>query len=153
MDTQGIGGVIAFLVGWLVAQTGKLIGEMMAQKRPLSKQEIIDCYFKSGGMPSGHTTSFVAVTTFMGMQYGFLSGIFALAVATTIIIVYDSVNVRHAVGEQGKVLNKLVASSTTNKLTKKEQRELRIVEGHTVPQVVAGFALGITIGVILGLVF
>ena len=152
MDTQGIGGVVAFLIGWLCAQTGKLIGDIIKLRRLPTAQEAVDCYFRSGGMPSGHTTSFVAVATFLGMQYGFMSGVFVLAVAMTIIIVYDSVNVRHAVGEQGKILNEVV-KKTNSKITKKEMRQLRVVEGHTVPQVIAGFALGITIGVVTGLIF
>lgn len=148
MDTNGIGGIVAFILGWLCAQTGKLIGDIVKTKRPLKAQEVIDCYFRSGGMPSGHTASFVSLTVYLGMQYGFLSGIFALALAMTIIVVYDAVNVRYAVGEQGKLLN-LIAESDHNEKT----RKMKVIEGHTVPQAIVGGILGIALGLICGMIF
>lgn len=148
MDTDGIGGIIAFAFGWFLAQTGKLIGDMIAAGRPLKWHEVVDCYVRSGGMPSGHTASFVALTTYLGMQYGFMSGIFALSAAMTAIVIYDAVNVRYAVGEQGKLLN-LIAESDHNKKTKK----MKVIEGHTIPQAIAGAILGIIIGLICGSVF
>jgi acid phosphatase family membrane protein YuiD len=148
MDTNGIGGIVAFVLGWLCAQTGKLIGDIIKSKRPLKAQEVIDCYFRSGGMPSGHTASFVSLTVYLGMRYGFLSGIFALALAMTIIVVYDAVNVRYAVGEQGKLLN-LIAETDNNKNT----RKMKVIEGHTVPQAIVGGILGIVLGLICGMIF
>ena len=82
------------------------------------------------------------------MQYGFLSGIFALALAMTIIVVYDAVNVRYAVGEQGKLLN-LIAESDHNEKTKK----MKVIEGHTVPQAIVGGLLGIALGLLCGMIF
>ena len=148
MDTDGIGGIIAFVFGWFFAQTGKLLGDMIAMGRPLKWNEIVDCYVRSGGMPSGHTASFVALTTYFGMQYGFMSGLFALSAAMTAIVVYDAVNVRYAVGEQGKLLN-IIAESDHNKKT----RKMKVVEGHTIPQAIAGAILGIIIGIICGVAF
>ena len=76
-----------------------------------------------------------------------MSSIFALAACTTIIVIYDAVNVRYAVGEQGKLLNIIVSSQKVDK------RKVKVVEGHTIPQVCVGAVLGVTIGVLIGLAF
>ncbi len=147
MDNNGLGALIAFTLGWFCAQTGKLIGDCISKKRPLTGPEVANAFVRSGGMPSGHTASFIGVTTYLGMKYGFMSGIFALSACMTIIVIYDAVNVRYAVGEQGKLLNIIALTQNFKK------RKVKVVEGHTIPQVCVGAVLGITIGIIMGLIF
>lgn len=148
MELGSIGGLIAFVLGWFFAQSGKFIGDLVVKKRPLSFAEVVDCFTRSGGMPSGHTASFTGLTVFFGLRDGFTSGLFILALAMTIIVVYDAVNVRYAVGEQGKLLN-IIAESDHNKRT----RKMRVVEGHTIPQVCVGAILGILLGFICNNLF
>ena len=145
MDMSGLGGLIAFVLGWLVAQTGKLLGDLVSMKK-MSFKQALDCFTRSGGMPSGHTASFGGLPTFFIVKYGLFANITVLALAMTIIVVYDAVNVRYAVGEQGKLLNVMAADG--NQKTKK----LRVVEGHTVPQVCVGAVIGIMIGLFCGFV-
>ncbi|MBQ8156982.1 divergent PAP2 family protein [Candidatus Saccharibacteria bacterium] len=144
---EGLGGLVAFVAGWFCAQTGKLIGDMIKTGRPLSWSEIVDCFVRSGGMPSGHTASFLALTVFLGMQNGFLSNICVLAMCTTVIVIYDAVNVRYAVGEQGKMLNVIAMDHNYKK------RKVKVVEGHTIPQVAVGAVIGVLIGIVMGVVF
>ena len=59
-DTNGIGAILSFVLGWFIAQTGKLLGDIIRAGRPLKGREILDCLVRSGGMPSGHTASFLA---------------------------------------------------------------------------------------------
>ncbi len=146
-DLTGIGGLIAFVCGWFLAQLGKAIGDIFKKKRTLNMEELIDAFTRSGGMPSGHTASFLGLTTYLGMKYGFGSGIFALALATAIIVIYDAVNVRYAVGEHGKLLNIMAEES------KHSDRKMRVVEGHTISQVIFGGIIGIVIGVCLAMVW
>ena len=147
MDMNGIGGLVAFILGWFFAQFGKMLGDLLAVKRPLRKKEIVNAFVRSGGMPSGHTASFLGLTTFLGMKYGFGSGLFVLALCTTIIVIYDAVNVRYAVGEQGKVINLMAENSAAN------AHKVKIVEGHTVPQVVVGAVIGICVGLIMNIIW
>lgn len=135
---DGIGGIVCFVLGWFLAQFGKMIGDLLKNKRPLNFREIVDAFTRSGGMPSGHTASFLGLSVFLGYRNGFCSSIFALAICTTAIVIYDAVNVRYAVGEQGKLLNILSSDS-------KQNRKVKVVEGHTVPQVIAGAILGIAV--------
>ena len=131
------------MLGWFLAQSGKLIGDVIAHGRALSFREFIDCFTRSGGMPSGHTASFVALTTYFIAKNGIFANISVLAIATTIIVIYDAVNVRYAVGEQGKMINIM---SEERKSTR--GRKLRVVEGHTVPQVIIGGILGLLVGLL-----
>ncbi len=145
MDISGLGGLLAFVLGWLIAQTGKLIGDLVTV-RNMNFKRAVECFVRSGGMPSGHTASFVGLSTYFIIKNGIFANITVLALAMTIIVIYDAVNVRYAVGEQGKLLN-VIASDKMFK-----NKKVRIVEGHTIPQVCVGAVIGIMIGLICGFV-
>ncbi len=133
--------LLAFVIGWFIAQAWKLLAGLVQKGKPLNLKEIVFYLGKSGGMPSGHTASFMALTTSIGLLYGFDQPVFALAACTTAIFIYDATNVRFAVGEHGKLLNE-IAESDGNPLTKPQ----KIVEGHTIPQVIVGGIIGIAVG-------
>lgn len=125
-----------------MAQLWKFVAGLIKDRKQVkwtNFKTLIGYFMRSGGMPSGHSASMAGLMTYIGLTGGFDSGLFALAVATTIIVVYDAVHVRYAVGEQGKALNRL--------LEKDGQRALPVVEGHTMPQVMVGLILGVLIGV------
>lgn len=134
-------GLLAFLVGFVLAQSWKFVAGLARGEKGAAFKNFrtaIGYMMQSGGMPSGHSASMSALTTYLGLVAGFDSGIFALAVATTIIVVYDAVHVRYAVGEQGRALNEL--------LREKKRPALPIVEGHTVGQALVGIILGVGVG-------
>ena len=132
---------LAFALGWFVAQAIKLVAGIIKQKGKVTLKDISYYMFKSGGMPSGHTASFVSLDTALALLYGFDTPVFAVAVCVTMIFIYDAVNVRYAVGEHGKLLNE-IAESDHNPKTKPQ----KIVEGHTIPQVIVGAILGMLLG-------
>lgn len=141
---EGLYALIAFIVAWLIAQVSKtLLGLISGHKagKVTNLGAAIGYFMRSGGMPSGHTASFTALCMYLGCEFGFTSGIFALAVANLIIIVYDAIHVRYAVGVQGEALNGL--------LKEQGKKELPLVEGHTLPQVVAGGAIGMVVGLLI----
>ena len=141
---EGLYALIAFIVAWLVAQVSKtFLGLISGHKsgKVTNLASAIGYFMRSGGMPSGHTASFTALSVCLGCSFGFTSGIFALAVANLIIIVYDAIHVRYAVGIQGEALNGL--------LREQGKKELPIVEGHTVPQVVVGGVIGVVVGLLV----
>lgn len=138
---------LAFVLGWFVAQVLKLIFFIIKKRGKTTFHDVIYYMVKSGGMPSGHTASFTAVTMTIGYISGFTSTIFALAVCNTLIIVYDAINVRYSVGEHGKVLNKLIDEK--NKGEGSKIKRLRVVEGHTVAEAAMGFLLGVSIATMI----
>ena len=134
---NGLKIIITFVCGFFVAQTIKFIINICtgrAKKYMTNFKTAFGYFCKSGGMPSGHSASFIAATTIIGFSEGIYSSIFALAVCTTAIVLYDAVNVRYVVGEQGKALNKLI------------KEPIRIAEGHTILEVFVGGILGFLIG-------
>ncbi len=133
--------LIAFVGGFVVAQACKFVTGLIKGRSIDTITNIrtaIGYMARSGGMPSGHTTSMVGLSVFLGLALGFDSYMFALAAAVTCIVIYDAIHVRYAVGEQGIALNGL--------LKKAGKKELNVVEGHTMSQVVVGGILGIFIG-------
>lgn len=134
--------LLAFACGFVVAQLWKFVAGLISGYRRKASSDwktVIGYLMRSGGMPSGHSASMTALTMYIGYMCGFDSAMFALAAATTLIVLYDAIHVRYAVGEQGKALNEL--------LEKNDQKALPVVEGHTVPQVAVGVILGVLIGV------
>lgn len=142
----GIKVLMAFVAGFLTAQVAKLVAAFVKSRGKMTGKEALTWLMRSGGMPSGHAASFLAVTTYLGCACGFDSAIFALALCMSMIIIYDAVNVRYAVGEHGKILVEH-AKRTGGK------KPSRIVEGHTVPQVTVGGLLGMLIGWLIFVIF
>lgn len=130
--------LLAFSLGWVLAQGAKLVIAIIARKGKISLLELLKIVMKSGGMPSSHTACFTATALTIGLRNGFHSDLFALAVAVTVVIVYDATNVRYAVGQQGKTMNKMIESSNSKLI-----KPLKVVEGHTVPQAIIGFIVGV----------
>ncbi len=124
--------ILTFVAGWFAAQMIKVI-LLLIEKKKITTKDIIDCIVKTGGMPSSHTACYLAMSLMIGFIEGFNSTLFALAICTLVIIIYDAMNVRYAVGEQGKALNKII------------EKKIKVVEGHTVFQVLIGGLMGIAV--------
>ena len=127
---------LAFVCGWFIAQFFKLIVFVFKTRGKAKFSEVLYYMMKSGGMPSGHTASFSAVTGTIGFLSGFNSTVFALAV-------------RHSVGEHGEIINQLIDEKNLKLNEAEKIAHLRVVEGHTVPEVVAGLILGILISIVI----
>lgn len=149
---------IAFVLGFVVAQVAKFVLTLLAKENRGRKWNAKDLWWaltRSGGMPSGHAAAMSGATMVAlmgsfssgalgGMWPGGLdlsgSGATALFILLCMdgIVFYDAMHVRFAVGEQGKALNKL--------LEKDGQSPVKVVEGHTLSQVVVGVILGVIVG-------
>jgi len=132
---EGLGGIIAFAMGWLVAQMIKMFAVLTSSGR-MSRKEAYAWFAKScrgGGMPSGHTSSFVALTIYIGCLQGFGSVIFALSACMTVMVVYDALNVRRSVGEIGQEM-------------KRAGKIKKVAMGHTMSEVAAGAIVGAVVG-------
>jgi len=140
MDSQnGIMALIAFLSGWLVAQVIKFL---LTFSRTKNVMDAISKSALTGGMPSGHTASFVAMMAFFFLEEGINSPIFALSFAIGSIVIYDSMNVRYAVGELGLAMKKV--------MKKGEMGEAPgVVRGHKLEEVVVGTIIGLAIGILV----
>lgn len=138
--------LIGALAGWLIAQ---------GLKPPLE-------YFRTGkwrwsallsagGMPSSHSALMVGATLSIGLFVGFDSGLFALAVAITMIVVYDAAGVRRQAGMHAERINVLFDELLSGHIW--GQNELREVIGHTPLEVVGGILLGLVVGTVNWLIW
>ena len=93
--------------------------------------------FETGGMPSSHSALITGATSGIGFQLGFDNPIFALAIAISLIVMYDASGVRKSAGIQAAEINKL-----SRKLDPKSKVDLKETLGHTKLEVFVGSLLG-----------
>ena len=93
--------------------------------------------FETGGMPSSHSALITGATSGIGCQLGLDSPIFALAIAVSLIVMYDASGVRKSAGIQAAEINIL-----SKKLDPKSQLDLKETLGHTKFEVIVGSILG-----------
>ena len=106
---------------------------------------------EAGGMPSAHSAMVCALSTTVGLQYGFGSPIFAVTTAFSLIVMYDAMGVRRATGKQSVILNKILQD--TYKGEEISEEKLSELMGHSPIEVFFGAILGIVIALILYCIF
>jgi acid phosphatase family membrane protein YuiD len=127
------------LIGWVAAQGLKYIINL--RKDGLQLKDL----YSSGGFPSSHTTSTVALATYLGATDGWTSHIFGLATMFSAVVMYDAIGVRRAVGEQSRLLREMAAQKKVNY----KVRGMHTALGHSPFEVFGGLILGIVIGLIV----
>lgn len=120
-------------LAWLIAQLIKIIIDLKKYKR-FSMSWI----FESGGFPSSHTSTTVALTTALFMQTG-ISNVSILSLMLTLIVIQDAYKLRYQVGKHAKILNKLKNAGLDEKI------------GHTHSEIIGGAILGLIIAILLHL--
>lgn len=130
--------LIAAIVAWIVAQGLKYILASIKSKT-FSRRQL----YLSGGMPSAHSASVIALLVVIGLRDGIETPLFALAALFAGIVMYDAVMVRRSSGEQGDSLTQLI------KETKSSVRIPRSAKGHTPMEVIVGSLIGFLIGLVV----
>ena len=130
----------AALLGWLAAQVIKGILAMVNTKTFSWER-----FWGSGGMPSSHSAIVSSLVVSVFLKDGVGSTSFALAVCFAFIVIYDATNVRYAVGQQAKILNRVNRLAQEDDEEKLFDKELKEYIGHTKAEVTAGILLGITV--------
>ena len=131
--------IIAIVAAWLLAHVVKyVIAFSKGTQLDLTHQ-----LFISGGMPSSHAATSVAIWTVILLKDGVTSGLFGLATFIVLVVCYDAVKVRRSSGEQGEAIEALI------KETKSTVRIPRAAKGHTPLEVFAGAIFGTVIGLVV----
>jgi len=130
------------LAGWMIAQTLKMIREIVQFKR-LDFGVLVS----TGGMPSAHSAMVSALFTSVGIRAGFGSALFATTFAFACVVMFDAQSVRQAAGRQARLLNQIV-----QELFKEHhlsQQKLAELLGHTRLEVFGGLLTGILVAVLI----
>lgn len=126
------------MLGWILGQLIKMPVEYLRHKR-----WDWTLLLSAGGMPSSHSSLMTATTTSIGLNVGWGSPIFALAVAVTSIIVYDATGVRRQAGFHAERINQIARELLKlKKLEENDASYLREVIGHTPGEAAAGVLFG-----------
>ena len=130
--------LVAGLAAWALAQIIKIPLDFLRTRR--WNWALL---FTTGGMPSSHSALMTASTHAIGLYFGFANPLFALAVAITMIVVYDAANVRRQAGIHAQRINiifdELLRGHPIN------EKDLREVLGHTPLEVVGGILFGLVV--------
>lgn len=127
---------------WFLIQVFKVITDLIVNKR-LNVKRIIG----AGGMPSSHSAIVSSLAVLVGREYGFDTGIFAIAIIMAFVVMYDAAGVRRAAGKQARIINKIL--DTPGLSTEQVQEKLVEALGHTPIQVFAGAVIGILVGMLV----
>ncbi len=140
--------LMSAMLAWLIAQIIKIFTGIY-QSGGLSLRKIL---FSTGGMPSSHSASVVALTIAAAIQHGLGSSEFAISGILSIIVMIDATGVRYETGKQAVFLNKIAKDIFSGK---PEEMDVGFKEliGHTPLQVFMGALLGVIVASLLQLAY
>ncbi len=104
--------------------------------------------FSTGGMPSSHTATVIALTTTIALKYGIGSTLFAISAVFGTIVIHDAMGIRKEAGKQAELLNEwsriFIEIHEEGQFT---QANLKTMLGHSFSQVFFGAILGLIVGI------
>lgn len=107
----------------------------------------------SGGFPSSHTSTVVALTLAIGLLDGFDSHLFMVTLVFSGIIIYDAINVRYYAGKNIELTQQLIQDLqemlTLQFLSPIYTQRLKKVLGHKGVEAIGGIWLGIIVTIVL----
>ena len=124
------------VVGWFAAQICKIFTGMFRER----SFDVVTVLFGTGGMPSSHTATVIALSASIGMHNGWDSDIFAVAGIFAFIVMFDAIKVRLPIEKLTDAFNLL-----QDKFYGKDVSDVKKVEGHTLPEIAGGFVVGASI--------
>jgi acid phosphatase family membrane protein YuiD len=130
--------LIAGLAAWLLAQIIKLPLDYL-RTRKWNWALLIT----TGGMPSSHSSLMTATAHGIGLYHGFDNPAFAIAVAITMVVVYDAAGVRRQAGIHAQRINVLFDELLRGHML--NEKDLREVLGHTPLEVAGGILFGLIV--------
>lgn len=133
--------VLTPFCAWTLAQMIKMLLSFIKTRR-------IDLAYlmSTGGMPSAHSALVSGLATIIGINIGFSTPVFAVALGFALITMFDASTVRRAAGTQARLLNEIV-----DELFKEHRfSETKLAEllGHTRLEVFMGMTTGILMAVL-----
>ncbi|WP_319477575.1 divergent PAP2 family protein [Marispirochaeta aestuarii] len=136
---------LSAIFGWFMAQFVKAAVELFKPRSLKSRDVIYSLLWRTGGMPSSHSSTTAALTTSLGFVEGMDSPIFISMLFFSMLVIRDALGVRRSAGLQARALNNLGAE--LQKRYKIPFHPVKEVHGHTPAEVFIGALLGFFIAV------
>ena len=133
--------LIPIIVG-VITQLTKFLLSAIKHKKVELKHLLI-----SGHMPSAHTAFVVSITTIVAFRETIFSTLFAISFVFSYIVIYDALKIRINIGENGKIINRLIKEIP--EIKKEDYPILRERVGHRLEEVVVGGIFGFFITIFL----
>lgn len=138
--------LVCCLSGWFVASILKIPTYYLLHK----KLNLVQA-FGTGGFPSSHSSLMISTTLGIGLFSGFNNPAFALAVAVSMVVLYDAAGVRRQAGIHAERINLIFKELFEGKPVDEEQ--LKEVLGHTPIEVIAGTLTGILTALVIWMIW
>lgn len=136
---------LACIFSWFSAQFIKTVIKLLTG-RVSSMMELFELLlWRTGGMPSSHSSLVCTLSTTIGFRNGLNSDIFVLSLCFALVTIRDAVGVRLASGIQARVINEIGTSLESNGILK--FKPIKEVQGHKPAEVFVGCFWGIAIGI------
>ncbi len=132
---------------WFIAQILKIFTGYFSDRR----FNLSTFFCGTGGMPSSHSATVIALLVSSAIRFGFGSFEVAVSFLLAIIVMRDATGVRYETGKQATVINELVKEIFSRKSTDLNQN-LKTLIGHTPFQVFVGAILGAAVALPISLV-
>lgn len=127
--------IVVSVSAWLIAQIIKSVLCRVKDKKWDYKR-----FYESGGMPSAHSAFVSSLTYGLACKYGISSDYFTIALALSLIVMYDAMGVRYEAGKHAKAIN-----SIQNEMKMPVRSYLNEKLGHRPAEVFFGAVLGVCI--------
>lgn len=140
------GALLVPTISWLIAQILKTLIDA-AINRSFRPSRLVG----DGGMPSGHSATVMSLATLVGLQMGFGSVEFAIAMVFAIVVMHDASGVRRETGKQARMILSIVdviGEYVNEKDVQIKDEKLKVLVGHTPLQVACGALLGVVVAVL-----
>ena len=143
--------IVTPLIAWAIAQSLKHVFVSYNKKRkvldqPDQNQNALLMIAPSGGMPSAHSATVVALAAIIGMVDGVDSSIFAVAILFAAVVMYDAMMVRYSSGEQGEAILSILAKM------KSGIKKPKVAKGHPLSEVIVGALIGWVVAFVVFLI-
>lgn len=135
---------LSCLTSWFCAQFIKTVTALCRHSIKHLSDLFALMIWRTGGMPSSHSSLVSALCTSLAFREGLTSNIFILSFCLFLITTRDAFGVRRTSGIQAKKLNDLGAKLDERGIV--SYTPIKVVQGHTPLEVLSGIVLGFLIG-------
>ncbi len=133
---------LACIFSWFLAQFLKTLIKLFSGKIHSAKEVVELLIWRTGGMPSSHSSLVACLMTCIGITSGIASDIFVLSFCFFMVTVRDAVGVRRANGIQANMINR-IGNQLKDQGLVQEYKNLKEVQGHSPMEVIIGRIVGI----------